>query len=180
MASHRPARPVPLSWAVIVLWPLSAPASVPGVESMHFKDGLLELGPRSRGLYRAPAHSEQVADWPLTPPPLSQLEAEQKASPSPGGLVFPVPQRWGRCWPLVPVLLVARLGWVPHRLPPTFPLAPQCPVQTCGVVGHQATWRKNRPTMQENHGFDPWVGKTLWRREWQPTPVFLPGESHGQ
>ena len=29
-------------------------------------------------------------------------------------------------------------------------------------------------------GFDPWVGKTPWRREWQPTPVFLPGESHGQ
>ena len=28
--------------------------------------------------------------------------------------------------------------------------------------------------------FDPWVGKILWRREWQPTPVFLPGESHGQ
>ena len=26
-------------------------------------------------------------------------------------------------------------------------------------------------------GFDPWVGKTLWRRAWQPTPVFLPGES---
>ena len=29
-------------------------------------------------------------------------------------------------------------------------------------------------------GFDPWVGKIPWRREWQPTPVFLPGESHGQ
>ena len=28
--------------------------------------------------------------------------------------------------------------------------------------------------------FDPWVGKIPWRREWQPTPVFLPGESHGQ
>ena len=26
-------------------------------------------------------------------------------------------------------------------------------------------------------GFDPWVGKIPWRREWQPTPVFLPGES---
>ena len=25
--------------------------------------------------------------------------------------------------------------------------------------------------------FDPWVGKILWRREWQLTPVFLPGES---
>ena len=29
-------------------------------------------------------------------------------------------------------------------------------------------------------GFNPWVGKILWRREWQPTPVFLPGEFHRQ
>ena len=29
-------------------------------------------------------------------------------------------------------------------------------------------------------GFDPWVGKIPWRRAWQPTPVFLPGESHRQ
>ena len=29
-------------------------------------------------------------------------------------------------------------------------------------------------------GFDPWVRKILWRRKWQPTPVFLPGKSHGQ
>jgi len=29
-------------------------------------------------------------------------------------------------------------------------------------------------------GFNPWVRKILWRREWQPTPVFLPGESHEQ
>ena len=29
-------------------------------------------------------------------------------------------------------------------------------------------------------GFDPWVGKMSWRRNWQPTPVFLPGKSHGQ
>ena len=28
--------------------------------------------------------------------------------------------------------------------------------------------------------FDLLVGKIPWRREWQPTPVFLPGESHGQ
>ena len=26
---------------------------------------------------------------------------------------------------------------------------------------------------------DPWVGKIPWRRKWQPTPVFLPGKSHG-
>ena len=27
---------------------------------------------------------------------------------------------------------------------------------------------------------DSWVGKIPWRRKWQPAPVFLPGESHGQ
>ena len=27
---------------------------------------------------------------------------------------------------------------------------------------------------------DPWVGKFPWRKAWQPTPVFLRGESHGQ
>ena len=29
-------------------------------------------------------------------------------------------------------------------------------------------------------GFDPWIGKIPWRRAWQPTLVFLPGESYGQ
>ena len=28
--------------------------------------------------------------------------------------------------------------------------------------------------------FDPWVRKIPWRRKWKPTPVFLPGNSHGQ
>ena len=30
------------------------------------------------------------------------------------------------------------------------------------------------------YGFDPWIGKIPWRMAWQPTPVVLPGESHGQ
>ena len=29
-------------------------------------------------------------------------------------------------------------------------------------------------------GFNPWVEKFLWRREWQSSPVFLPGEFHGE
>ena len=32
----------------------------------------------------------------------------------------------------------------------------------------------------KRHGFDPWVGKILWTRKWQHTPVFLPRKSHGQ
>ena len=32
----------------------------------------------------------------------------------------------------------------------------------------------------ERHGYDPGLGKVPWYRAWQPTPVFLPGEFHGQ
>ena len=32
----------------------------------------------------------------------------------------------------------------------------------------------------KRHRFDPWVEKIPWRRAWQPTPIFLPEESHGQ
>ena len=41
---------------------------------------------------------------------------------------------------------------------------------------------KNLPakTGDIRDGFDPWVGKIPWRRKWRLTPVFLPGESHGQ
>ena len=38
---------------------------------------------------------------------------------------------------------------------------------------------KNPPTKQEMW-FNPWVGDIPQRRKWQPTPVFLPGKSHGQ
>ena len=38
---------------------------------------------------------------------------------------------------------------------------------------------KNQPVMQETL-FNPWVGKIPYKRKWQPTPAFLPGESHGQ
>ena len=33
---------------------------------------------------------------------------------------------------------------------------------------------------RRRHGFNPWVAKILWRRRWQPTPVFLLEKFHGQ
>ena len=41
---------------------------------------------------------------------------------------------------------------------------------------------ENPSVMQETWrcGFDPWVGKSPWRRKWQCTPVILPRKSHGQ
>ena len=32
----------------------------------------------------------------------------------------------------------------------------------------------------KRHRFNPWVGKIPWRKAWQPTPIFWPGESYGQ
>ena len=38
-------------------------------------------------------------------------------------------------------------------------------------------WVKNSLAIQETQ--EPWVKKIPWRRAWQPTPIFLPGESRG-
>ena len=38
---------------------------------------------------------------------------------------------------------------------------------------------KNPPACRRT-GFNPWAGKIPWRREWQPTPLFLPEEFHEQ
>ena len=43
--------------------------------------------------------------------------------------------------------------------------------------GKEPTCQCRRRKRREFH---PWVGKIPWRRSWQPTPVFLPGESNGQ
>ena len=48
-----------------------------------------------------------------------------------------------------------------------------CPVGTNGKESACHCKRQRRE-------FDPWVGKIPWRRPWQPTPVFLPGEARGQ
>ena len=43
----------------------------------------------------------------------------------------------------------------------------------CGATVNKPVcqWRRHKL-----RGFNPWVRKILWRRAWQPTPVFLPGE----
>ena len=42
-----------------------------------------------------------------------------------------------------------------------------------GSYGKESTCQYRR------HRLNPWVRKIPWRRRWQPTPVFLPGKSHG-
>ena len=45
-------------------------------------------------------------------------------------------------------------------------------------VGHDWATELNWTEQCGRAWFDPWVGKILWRRKWQPTPVLLPGKSH--
>ena len=56
--------------------------------------------------------------------------------------------------------------------------------QRCQVIrGKGLPWwlsGKEFACQCRRHGFHPWVRKIPWRRKWQPTPVFLPGEFHGQ
>ena len=58
---------------------------------------------------------------------------------------------------------------------------------TCEILWNAETSRlpqwlrgKESACQCRRRGFHPKVGKIPWRRKWQPTPVFLPGESHGQ
>ena len=46
-----------------------------------------------------------------------------------------------------------------------------------GTSGKESTYQHRR---HKRPRFDPWLGKIPWRKAWQPIPVFLPGESHGQ
>ena len=80
---------------------------------------------------------------------------------------------WKCCLDSIPILMTQQL-WAR--------------VQTVSVsVSPQALsglpwWlrRKESACQCMRHGFHSWVGKTPWRRAWKPSPVFLPGESHGQ
>ena len=57
-------------------------------------------------------------------------------------------------------------------------------VNSCALLSYRASLLaslvalmvKNR-LLYRRPGFSTWVGKIPWRRAWQPTPVFLPGES---
>ena len=67
-------------------------------------------------------------------------------------------------------------------------LSPFSVVKYCAVVGPYLGFPAGSDgketacqcRRQKRRQFDPWVRKIPWRKAWQPTPVFLPGEFHGQ
>ena len=66
-----------------------------------------------------------------------------------------------------------------HPAPPTSHHGYKDP-ENCDLQGPE-TSPKTEPISQcKRRVFSSWVGKIPWRRPWQPTPVFLSGEFHGQ
>ena len=112
------------------------------------------------------------------------------------------------CWSLPTITQTSREGAVsPPSCPsPATPSNPSGPSQNHGQAGFPVFHRSSpiaicftlgrahmgfsrgtsgrEPSCQcrrhKTRGFNPWVGKIPWRRAWQPTPVSLPRESHGQ
>ena len=63
----------------------------------------------------------------------------------------------------------------------------KCPGQPCGLqlteqarIAFSVAIFKGFRVAQGHCSFNPWVRTIPWRRKWQPTPIFLPGESQGQ
>ena len=103
----------------------------------------------------------------LGPPSLqSDMHPPRADSGTPAGWTFKQEQGYVVCLPTVPLLP----GWLHLRTTQWF-------------LPYWSTNNAHRylqclPAMQEDPGSI--LGKILWSREWQPTPVFLPGESQGQ
>ena len=49
-----------------------------------------------------------------------------------------------------------------------------------GASGKESTYQHRSWVVRDAVSMDPWVRKVPWRMPWQPSSVFLPGESHGQ
>ena len=95
-----------------------------------------------------------------------------KGSELPASLVGPGA---GICSPDDPNVPCGYQDGSPRRVPALSPASRVTSQTRSGLLVAQRV--KNLPGRP---GFDPWVKKIPWRREWVPTPVPLPGKSHGQ
>ena len=93
-----------------------------------------------------------------------------------GAFILIIPLSFPVSTPLLMIVIII-VYWVP----PCSSHSARCSLYTLSSTRNQQTrycdpfhLKCRRP------GFSSWVGKIPWWRKWQPTPVSLPGESHGQ
>ena len=81
-------------------------------------------------------------------------------------------------WEVTQFLEISSLKWLEYS---SYPLIYNLPLHKSldfpgGASDKEPACQYRR---RKRHGFHLWVGNVLWRRAWQPTPVFLSGESYG-
>ena len=84
-------------------------------------------------------------------------------------------------------LIIQHMWGSNEDLSPSVPSHPNTHPHTPGVITDRyfsssqvVLGGKESACQPRRCGLDAWVRKIPWRRKWQPTPVFLPGKSHGQ
>ena len=118
--------------------------------------------------------------WRTLQPPVSWVLSHKR-------IVFAA-LGWGLWWPLLclPRQEMQGVPQFPQNHPKSFITWNLWPALPCSVYGLLLAglprWLIGKESTCQSRGlrFDPWVRKIPWRRKWEPTPVFLPGKSHGQ
>ena len=88
------------------------------------------------------------------------------------------------CWGSGSVSSVINLGNLAlaiqsSRVPGITHLFHEASVYPASLAAQKVESACNTGDLGSRPGFNPWIGKIPWKRKWQPTPVFLPGKSHG-
>ena len=128
---------------------------------MDKKEGSLSQSPLGRGRKKTGwAYVSKAWGWKLNPRQQSsnlRVTKKQPAGPMQTRAVFCLTHKFCLNSELAPTLKFLNMPG--------------------GTTGKEPTRQCRR---HKRHRFSPGVGKIPWRRAWQPTPVFLPGEFQGQ
>ena len=144
-----------------------------GQQGLHTCTGLHVPGTRDAAPQRrASAWCAGLGQWLMAVLALRELAVQSS------GQRLPLLGRWGlRCghsYPRRAPLCPYRHRWAFLFLALRGSKTDSGPGALRGTSGKEPACRCRR---RKTQGFDPWVGKIPRRRAWQPTPVFLPGES---
>ena len=124
---------------------------------------------------------KQNSDWMYTAKDRTNVLQPNSLLP-----LLPVSYVMKLSWQVTPwsIVTIARMGILSQESSPVPQFESINSLAVSILRGFRGGAHGKEPTCQcrkhKRHGFDPWVGKSPYRRKWQPTLVFLPGESHGQ
>ena len=113
--------------------------------------------------------------WAMWPGLTATFWALKFLCPQSGSLPFPLSTREGLGVLHCIFLGFSWAGLLKNNRKPIHEIEPKYHQARASLMAQMV---KHLSAVQETK-FNPWVGTIPWRRKWQPTPVLLPGKSHG-